>query len=84
MIFYVIFAAVAALSIGAMLLTKVYKSTNPKVEKASRILVIVWMSISFLNLFLPDAFAMRTFDDRTLYLGGENIPFAILRWFSEV
>ena len=42
------------------------------------------MSIYFVNLFLPDAFAMRTFDTISLYVGGENIWFAILRWCNDV
>ena len=53
-------------------------------DKTSKIICIVWMSLYLLNLLLPNAFAMRTFDNRTPYESGENIYFALFVWFNDV
>lgn len=82
--FYCIFFALSALSVWGMYLTKVYKKENPVIEKVAKIAVIVWMSLYFLNLFLPDTYAMRTFNDVTPFESGENIWFILLRWCNDV
>ncbi|MBQ7408540.1 MAG: YwaF family protein [Clostridia bacterium] len=82
--FYIIFFSLVLIATLALVFTKAYKSENPIVDKVLKVVVVVWMAIYFLNLFLPDAFAMRTFDDVTNYVGGENIWFAVVRWFNDV
>ena len=84
LVFYILFFAVSVLSVLGLILTKAYKSDKPVIEKFLKVAVIVWMCLCFVNLFLPDKFAMRTYDDRTLYEGGEHIWFILLRWFNEV
>ena len=92
--FYVTFFVLVALSAVALffvnkklVLPKTLDGVSPfdaTREKIAKVLCIVWMSLYFLNLFLPNAFAMRTFDDVTPYLSGENIYFAIFTWFNDV
>ena len=82
--FYISFFAVAIASVLAVYFSKIYKTNNPILEKVLKVTVIVWMSVYFVNLFLPDSFAMRTFDDLSPYVGGENIWFAIIRWCNDL
>ncbi|MBE5756674.1 MAG: hypothetical protein E7342_02625 [Clostridiales bacterium] len=81
--FYTIFFGLALLSTLALIFTKIYKKDSLVLEKITKILVIVFMSLHFLNLFLPDSLAMRTFDDLSNYVGGENIWFILIRWFND-
>lgn len=82
--FYVTFFVLVIAATIAMYFTKVYKSENPIVEKIAKIVVISWMALHFINLFLPDSFAMRTFDNRLPYESGKDIWFAIFRWCNDV
>ncbi|MBE5753368.1 MAG: hypothetical protein E7343_04820 [Clostridiales bacterium] len=82
--FYLIFSLLAIVSISALLLTKVYKNENPLVDKIAKIAVVVWMSLYFLNLFLPDGLSLRNYDDITPFLSGEHIWFVLLRWCNDV
>jgi len=83
-LFYVLFSVLSLLATGGIILTKLHKNQNPKIEKIVKILTIVYMCLYFVNLFLPDSFAMRTFDDVSPYAGGKDIWFALLRWFNDV
>jgi len=92
--FYVTYFVMVALAAGAFIFLKrrylpaagIEGATPADAvrEKTSKIVCIVWMSLYFLNLFLPNAFAMRTFDDVSPYVSGENIWFAFLVWFNDV
>jgi uncharacterized membrane protein YwaF len=82
--FYLIFSLVAIASVLALILTKIYKNENPLVEKIAKITVVVWMSLYFLNLFLPDGLSLRSYDDITPFLSGEYIWFVLLRWCNDV
>ncbi len=84
LIFYLTFFVVTIASILALIFTKFYQKEDKKLEKSVKILVVVWMAIRFIGLFLPDEFAMRTFDDTSKYLSGENIWFAVIRWLNDV
>ena len=82
--FYAIFFTLAVLAILAMYFTKAYKSENPVVDKVLKIVCVVWMALYFLNLFLPDGFVLRTYDDISIYQTGKGIPYALFRWVREV
>lgn len=82
--FYGIFFALAVGSVLALYFTKICKSTNPLIERIAKILVIVWMSIYFINLFLPDGLVLRTYNDTSMYQSSENIWFVMLRWCNDV
>ncbi len=92
--FYIVFFLLVALGACALVLIK--RKYAPVTElgeltpfdiardKTTKIVCVVWMALYFLNLFLPNAFAMRTFEDLTPYESGENIPFALLTWAHDV
>ena len=92
--FYIVFFILVALSAVALFFINkklVIPSTIDGIspidatrEKIAKVLCSIWMSLYFINLFLPNAFAMRTFDDISPYVSGENIYFAIFTWFNDV
>ena len=82
--FYLIFFALSAISILALYFTKIYKSENPLVEKIAKIVVVVWMSLYFLNIFLPDGLVLRSYEDISPYVNGENVWFVMFRWCNDV
>ena len=92
--FYIVFFLLVAISACALIFVKRRYASASEIDtltpfdttrdKVAKVLCIVWMSLYFLNLFLPNAFAMRTFEDLTPYESGENIPFALLTWAHDV
>lgn len=82
--FYLIFSLLAIAGVSALVFTKAYKNQNPMVDKIAKITVVVWMCLYFLNIFLPDGLVLRTYDDISAYVGGENIWFVLLRWCNDV
>lgn len=82
--FYLIFFAFAIGAALAMYFTKIYKSENPLVEKIAKIAVIVWMSLYFLNLFLPDGLILRNYDNLAPFIDGGNTWLVFLRWCNDV
>lgn len=82
--FYIIFFALALVATGLAFYFKIYKSENPIVDKIAKIAVVVWMSLVFINLFLPDGFVRRSYDDISTYVTGEHIWYAIFRWLNEI
>ncbi len=82
--FYFIFFALAIGASLAIYFTKLHKSENPLIEKIAKIVVVVWMSLYFINLFLPDGFVLRTYDDISSYIDGKNIWFVMLRWCNDL
>ncbi len=92
--FYIVFFSLVALGACALVLIKRKYAPVTELEeltpfatvrdKTTKIVCVVWMALYFLNLFLPNAFAMRTFEDLTPYESGENIPFALLTWAHDV
>lgn len=82
--FYVPFFALSVFAIAGMIVSEFHKKEHPAITKLVKTLVIVYMCLHFVNLFLPDSFAMRTFDDVSPYKGGKEIWFALLRWFNDL
>ena len=82
--FYYIFFALALVGAGAMLFAKLHQRENAIIDKVAKITVVCWMALTFLNLFLPDGFVLRSYDDISSYVSGKNIWYAIFRWFNDV
>lgn len=59
-------------------------SRDNKINKSIKIILIIWMILSFINLFLPDGISARTYPDQSLYSNGENLWFVLLRWTNDV
>ncbi len=82
--FYAIYFAIAIIAIGALIITKAYKLENQIIDKILKIVCVVWMSLHFLNMLLPDGFVLRSYDDISMYKNGELIWYAMVRWIAEV
>lgn len=81
--FYAIFLPIVLISVGLLIFTKIYDKDLPVIEKILKIVCVVWMSLYFLNLFLPDGFVLRSYDNISIYLTGKGIPYALFRWVRE-
>ncbi len=82
--FYGIFFTASILSILAMYFTKIHKNDNPIIEKIAKIVVVVWMSLYFINLFMPDGLVLRAYDDLSHFADGKKIWIVLLRWCNDV
>ena len=82
--FYAIYFTIAVIAIATLILTKAYKIESPVVDKVLKIVCVVWMSLHFLNMFLPDGFILRSYDNISMYESGDKIWYAFVRWFAEV
>ena len=54
------------------------------IEKAIKIITIIYMFLAFLNLFLPDGISIRAYPDQSLYENGNNLYFVIIRWLNDI
>jgi len=83
--FYLFTILALALVIGGYITAKCLVKNKEKfkkvISKTLKISVIVYCVITFLSIFLPDAFAL-CFDAENLVLNYKEISFAIVRWFT--
>ena len=81
--FFSIFIPLSLISIGLLAYYMLCKQESPLTTKVMKVVCVVWMSLYFLKIFLPDGFVLRSFDDIEIYKSGKGIPFAIFRWIRE-
>ena len=83
--FYLFTFLTIALVIGGYLIAKKFVSNKEKfnnvVSKVLKILAIVYCVITFICIFLPDAFVL-CIDSENLILNYKEISFALVRWFT--
>lgn len=87
--FFAIYFVLLAIVITLICLNKfVFKENYDKrrvvLDKISKIICVVWMALSFLNLFLPDGLVVRAYSDISKFTSGENIFFVLLRWANDI
>lgn len=82
--FYIIFFAIAILTVLLMYFSKLYKTDNPVVEKIAQIAVVIWMCLYFINLFLPDGLILRSYDNISYYTEGQDVWIVLLRWCNDL
>ncbi|MBR3864306.1 MAG: YwaF family protein [Clostridia bacterium] len=82
--FYGIFFAVSSLCAVLLSLVTICKKDSLVIEKIAKVTVVVWMSLYFLNLFLPDGLVLRAYDDISHFKDGENTWVVLLRWCNDL
>ncbi len=82
--FYGLFFAISSLCALGLSFICIYKKESLIIDKIAKIAVVVWMSLYFLNLFLPDGLVLRAYDDVFHFADGKNTWVVLLRWCNDL
>ncbi len=84
--FYLYFCLFSAAVLGAYFVCKFFVKTNKEafgkaINTALKVLSVIFCSVSFFSILLPDAFTLSLSDEELGALEGATRAYAFIRWF---